>query len=61
MEECKDNGCYIGYTFRPRDEQFDEFYLRDLLLSNDQNIVNKIDRKFDYCPDCGIEIPWKRH
>jgi hypothetical protein len=56
MEECRDNRCYIGYTFCPRAEQFEEFYLRDLLRDN--AIEDKIDRKFDYCPDCGKEISW---
>jgi hypothetical protein len=58
VEKCRDYGCYVGYTFRPRNEQFDKYYLEDLMLSFDHSVEDKIDRKFDFCPDCGNEILW---
>ena len=61
MEKCRDYGCYVGYTFNPRAEQFDKFYLDDLMLSFDHSVEDKIDRKFDYCPDCGNKIHWNTY
>jgi hypothetical protein len=58
MEKCRDCGCYVGYTFHEKGEQFDKFYLEDLLLSFDNSVEDKIKRKFNFCPDCGSKIQW---
>lgn len=61
MDKCNGYSCCIGYTFNPRAEFFKRYYLDELMLSFDGSLEDKIDYKFNFCPDCGSEIPWRNN